>query len=91
MAYISPTELIGSYKGLVKPLHFIRYIYLRFRLLYLILLTHLMRYLSSPSTLTGRGGSWICLGRASNIGAVGQRTDVWNIGWILTVLGSFSW
>jgi len=57
MAYISPIELMGSYKGLVKPLHFIRYIYLRFRLLYLTSLTLLMRYLSSPSTLTSRGGS----------------------------------
>jgi len=81
---------MGSYKGLVKPLHFIRYIYLCFRLLYLMSLTLLIRYLSLPSTLTGGGGSWICLGRASNIGVVGWRTDVWNIGWILTVLGSFS-
>ena len=61
MAYISSIELIGSYKGLVKPLYFIRYIYLRFRLLYLILLTLLIRYLSLPSTLTNRGGSWIYL------------------------------
>ena len=76
MAYISSIELAGSHKGLVKPLHFIRYIYLRFRLLYLMLLTLLMRYLSLPSTLTSRGGSWICLGRASNIGAVGWRTNV---------------
>ena len=36
---------MGSYIGLVKPLHFIRYIYLRFRLLYLILLPFLIRYL----------------------------------------------
>ena len=57
MAYISPMELIGSHKGLVKPLHFVRYIYLRFRLLYLILLTLLIRYLSLLSTLTSRGGS----------------------------------
>jgi len=57
MAYISPIELTGSHKGLVKPLHFIRYIYLRFRLLYLMLLTLLIRYLSLPSTLTSRGGS----------------------------------
>jgi len=56
MAYISPIELTGSYKGSVKPLYFIRYIYLRFRLLYLILLTFLIRYLSLPSTLTSRGG-----------------------------------
>jgi len=55
-----------------------------------MLLTLLMRYLSSLSTLTSGGGSWICPGRASNIGAAGQRTDVWNIGWILTVSGSFS-
>jgi len=71
MAYVSPIELMGSYKGLVKPLYFIRYIYLRFCLLYLILLTLLMRYLSLLFTLTGGGGSWICLGRASNIGAAG--------------------
>jgi len=57
MAYISPIELVGSYKGLVKPLYFIRYIYLRFRLLYLILLTLLTRYLSLLSTLTNGGGS----------------------------------
>jgi len=76
MACVSPIELTGSHKGSVKPLHFIRYIYLRFRLSYLMLLTLLTRYLSSLSTLTGRGGSWICLGRASNIGAAGRRTDV---------------
>jgi len=57
MAYISPIELIGSHIGLVKPLHFIRYIYLRFRLLYLILLTRLIKYLFLLSTLTSRGGS----------------------------------
>jgi len=57
MAYISPIELIGSYIGLVKPLYFIRYIYLHFRLLYLILLTLLMKYLSLLSTLTSRGRS----------------------------------
>jgi len=57
MAYISPIELTGSYKGLVKPLHFIRYIYLRFYLLYLMLLILLTKYLSSLSTLTSRGGS----------------------------------
>jgi len=57
MAYISPIELTGFYKGLVKPLHFIRYIYLRFHLLYLILSTFLIRYLSLLSTLTSGGGS----------------------------------
>jgi len=57
MAYISPIESTGSYKGLVKPLYFIRYIYLHFRLLYLILLTLLMRYLFLLSTLTSGGGS----------------------------------
>jgi len=57
MACVSPTELVGSYKGLVKPLHFIRYIYLHFCLLYLILLTLLIRYLSLLSTLTSGGGS----------------------------------
>jgi len=67
---------MGSYKGLVKPLHFVRYIYLRFCLSYLMLLTLLIRYLSSPSTLTGGGGSWICPGRASDTGAVGRRTNV---------------
>jgi len=76
MACVSPIELAGSYKGLVKPLHFIRYIYLYFRLLYLMSLTLLIRYLSSLSTLTSRGGSWICLGRASNIGVAGRRTNV---------------
>jgi hypothetical protein len=58
--------------------------------LYLILLILLIKYLSLPSTLTSRGGSYIYLGRASNTGAVGRRTNVWNTGWILTVLGSFS-
>jgi len=48
---------MGSYIGLVKPLYFIGYIYLRFRLLYLILLTLLMKYLSLLYTLTSRGGS----------------------------------
>jgi len=57
MAYISPIELIGFYIGLVKPLYFIRYIYLRFYLLYLILLTLLIKYLSLLSTLTSGGGS----------------------------------
>jgi len=28
--------------------------------------------------------------RASNIGAAGRRSNVWNTGWILTILGSFS-
>jgi len=56
MAYISPIELTGSYMGLVKPLYFIRYIYLRFCLLYLMLLTLLIKYLSLLSTLTGGGG-----------------------------------
>jgi len=67
---------MGSYKGSVKPLHFVRYIYLRFHLLYLMSLTLLTRYSSSPSTLTGGEGSWIYLGRASNIGVVGRRTDI---------------
>ena len=71
MAYISPIELIGSYKDLVKPFYFIRYIYWRFCLLYLILLILLIKYLFSPSTLTSGGGSYIYLGRASNIGVVG--------------------
>jgi hypothetical protein len=62
---------MGSYKGLVKPLYFVRYIYKRFRLLYLILLILLTKYSSLPSTLTSRGGSYIYLGRASNMGAVG--------------------
>jgi len=55
--YISPIELAGSYIGLIKPLYFIRYIYLYFRLLYLILLTLLIKYLFILSTLTSRGGS----------------------------------
>jgi hypothetical protein len=76
VAYISPIKLIGFYKGLVKPLYFIKYIYWRFRLLYLILLILLIRYLFSLSTLISRGGSYIYLGRTSNIGAVGQRTDI---------------
>jgi len=71
VAYISLIESAGSYKGLVKPFYFVRYIYLRFYLLYLILLTLLIRYLSLLSTLTSRGGSWICLGRVSNIGVAG--------------------
>jgi len=57
MAYISPIKLMGSYKGLVKPLYFIRYIYLRLYLLYLILLTLLIKYLSLLSTLTSGGES----------------------------------
>ena len=47
---------MGSYIGLVKPLYFIRYIYLRFRLLYLILLTLLIKHLSLLSALTSRRG-----------------------------------
>jgi hypothetical protein len=90
MACVSPIELIGSYKGLVKPLYFVRYIYWRFRLSYLMLLILLIKYLFLPSTSTGGGGSCICLGRASNMWVVGWRTYVWNMGWILTVLGSFS-
>jgi len=54
MAYISPIELIGSYKGLVKPLYLIRYIYLYFHLLYLILLILLIKYISLLSTLISR-------------------------------------
>jgi len=57
MACVSPIELAGSYEGLVKPFHFVRYIYLRFCLLYLMLLTLLIRYSSLLSTLTGGGGS----------------------------------
>ena len=75
-AYISPIELTDSYKGLVQPLHFIKYIYQSFYLLYLILLILLIRYLSLLSTLTSRGESQIYLGRASNIGVVGRRTNV---------------
>jgi len=55
-----------------------------------MLLILLIKYSFSPSTLTSRGGSCICPGRASNVGVVGRRTNVWNMGWILTVLGSFS-
>jgi len=62
---------MGSYKDLVKPLYFVRYIYWRFRLLYLISLILLIKYSFSLSTLTSRGGSYICLGRASNTGVVG--------------------
>ena len=76
MAYISPIESIGSYKDLIKPFYFVRYIYWRFRLLYLILSIFLIKYLFSPSTLTGGGGSYIYLNRASDIGAVKQRTDI---------------
>ena len=76
MAYISPIKLIGFYKNLIKPLYFIRYIYWRFYLLYLILLILLIKYLFSPSTLTSGGGSCIYLGRASNTGVVGQRTNI---------------
>ena len=76
MAYISPIKLISFYKDSVKPLYFVKYIYWRFRLLYLILLILLIKYSFSPSTLTGGGGSYIYLGRASNIGAAGQRTNI---------------
>ena len=69
-------ELTGSYKDLIKPLYFIKYIYWRFRLLYLMLSIFLIKYLFSPSTLTSRGGSYIYLGKASNIGAVGQKTNI---------------
>ena len=76
MAYMSFIELIGSYKDLVKPLYFIRYIYWHFRLLYLMLLILLIKYLFSLSTLTGGGGSYIYLGKASDTGAAGQRTNI---------------
>ena len=76
MAYISFIKLIGFYKDLIKPFHFVRYIYWRFHLLYLMLLIFLIKYSFSPSTLTSGGGSYIYLGRASNIGAAGQRTNI---------------
>ena len=76
MAYISFIKLIGFYKDLIKPLHFVRYIYWRFYLLYLILLILLIKYSFSPSTLTGGGGSYIYLSRTSDIGVVGQRTNI---------------
>ena len=76
MAYISPIKLIGSYKDLIKPLYFIKYIYWYFCLLCLILLIFLIKYLFLPSTLTGGGGSYIYLSRTSNTGAVGQRTNI---------------
>ena len=76
MAYVSFIELTGFYKDLIKPLYFIRYIYWRFRLLYLILLIFLIKYLFSLSTLTGGGGSWIYPDRVSNIGAAGQKTNI---------------
>ena len=76
MAYISPIKLTGFYKDLVKSFHFIKYIYWRFRLLYLISLILLIKYSFSPSTLTGGGGSCIYLSKASNIGAAGRRTNV---------------
>ena len=69
-------ELTGSYKDLVKPLYFIKYMYWRFRLLYLMLSILLIKYLFSPSTLTGGGGSYIYLNRASDTGAVEQRTNI---------------
>ena len=71
MAYISPIKLIGFYKDLIKPFYFVRYIYWRFYLLYLILSILLIKYLFSPSTLTSRGGSYIYLDRVSNIEVVG--------------------
>ena len=67
---------MGSYKDLIKPLHFIRYIYLCFCLLYLILSIFLIKYLFSPSTLTGGGGSYIYLNRMFDTRAVGQRTNI---------------
>ena len=76
MAYVSPIELIGFYKDLIKPFYFIKYIYWRFRLLYLILLILLIKYLFSPSTLTSGGGSYIYLNKASNTGVVGRRTNI---------------
>ena len=71
MAYISFIELIGSYKDLIKPLYFIRYIYWCFCLLYLILLILLIKYLFSLFTLTGGGGSYIYLSKVSNTKAAG--------------------
>ena len=76
MAYISFIKLISSYKDLIKPFHFVRYIYWCFCLLYLMLLILLIKYLFSLSTLTGGGGSYIYLNKASNIGAVEQRTNI---------------
>ena len=76
MAYISFIKLIGSYKDLIKPLYFIRYIYWRFRLLYLMALILLIKYLFLLSTLTGGGGSYIYLSKVFNIGAVGQMTNI---------------
>ena len=76
MAYISFIKSTDSHKDLVKPLYFIRYIYWRFHLLYLMSLIFLIKYLFLPSTLTGGGESYIYLGRTSNTGAVGQRTNI---------------
>ena len=76
MAYISLIKLTGFYKDLVKLFYFIKYIYWRFRLLYLILLIFLIKYLFLPSILTSRGGFYIYLSRTFNIGAVGQRTNI---------------
>jgi hypothetical protein len=76
MAYISLIELIGSHKGLVYSFHFIRYIYWRFRLLYLILLILLIKYLSLLCTSTSGEEFYICLNRAFNIGIEGQKTDI---------------
>ena len=76
MAYISPIKSIGSYKDLVKPFHFIRYIYWRFCLLYLMLLILLIKYSFLLSTLTGGGGSYIYLNKAFNTGVVRRRTNI---------------
>ena len=67
MAYISFIKLIGFYKDLIKPFYFIRYIYQRFCLLYLILLILLIKYSFLLSTLTSGGGFCIYLGKVSNI------------------------
>ena len=67
---------MGSHKDSIKPLHFVRYMYWRFCLLYLMLLILLIKYSFSPSTSTGGGGSCIYLNRASDTGAVGQRTNI---------------
>ena len=76
MAYISLIKLIGFYKNLIKPFYFIIYIYWRFCLLYLILLILLIKYSFLPSTLISGGGFYIYLNKVSNIGVVGQRTNI---------------
>ena len=76
MAYISFIKLINSYKDLVKSLHFIKYIYWRFRSLYLILLILLIKYLFLLSTLTSGGGSYIYLSKASNIGVIKRKINI---------------